>query len=276
MFSGSQITAVVAGEPRTLRSAEGEAFHGIDLAIVQLDAGFLTILEAVNAEAAKSTPPEPEGRAELHAHRPGVGRSAREGGASRRRADRKSVRIPTRLWGGGVEVQGTTLSISPFGAFIETATRAAKDTPFHLELELPARMFHYEAMVICEQATATGGAGLGVRFVPVEEALLQVPALGAESGARRLQLDLRDPARLATVYLSEIRHGGLSVPSAEPYAPSHVVCIELLLPPPLDSHPLQARVLHCDGAQGRLAVELLDPAAVKQVIFQVLSAHRPR
>jgi hypothetical protein len=284
-FASAQVAALVASDPRLLRVASGEAFEGIDLAIVQLDAGFLAMLEVVSAEAAPRTSealvlaqaPAPPAAPPTAAPAPAPADAPKpESAVSRRRADRKPVRLPTRLWGGGIEVQGITRNISPLGAFIELATPLPRDTAFHLELELPDRLFHYEAVVVRQQAAASGSAGVGVRFVTMEEALLHVPVLETGAAPDALRLDLRDPALLASVYLSEIRHGGLSVVSTERYAPDQVVAIDLLLPPPVGSHALQARVLHFDAAKGRLAVEMLDARSVKQAIFQILSEHQRR
>lgn len=178
----------------------------------------------------------------------------------RRQGVRKRARLRVRFWNEEIEGSGFTADISTGGLFLETGKKLTPRTRLHLEIELKSGSFYCEGVVArvlkaSREVRPVIKPGVGIRFVGLLEAFHQ---LTAGPATNELEMDLRDPAKLATVYVRDIKRGGLYIPTDDPPAVDTTVTVRLVLPDPHPSIDARGVVIHVMSEPSGIGIQLLD------------------
>lgn len=197
-------------------------------------------------------------------------------GRERRRAERHRVRVRVRFWNEaeGLEGTGVTTDLSDTGMFIETKTSVPLDTRLQLEVDLDSGKYTAVGTVARVLRAARNvqpiiKAGFGVRLVGLIEALEDAQV---ESEPEGLQVDLRSPEKLATVFMRDIKLGGLHVPTSTPPEPDSVVTVRLLLPSPHGAVEVDGTVLKVTTDPSGAALQLHDVDTLRTRLGQIITA----
>lgn len=220
----------------------------------------------------------------------------------RRRDERNFKRIPVRFWerGGRSEPRrGYATNISVGGMYIATGSPCTSRTRVRIEIGEPPDDFTVEGVVahskrLAPELRMLGLAGMGVRFLPVEELVTELlggaaagigespgrDQLDAEEGLYRLRFE--SPEQFLKVGRTDVVHGGLFVPTRYPAALDQPITVEVELPV-AGFHPvrLPARVVQrvepaAEGDNPNLlagmGVQLDDPEAARRAFRPALEA----
>lgn len=195
------------------------------------------------------------------------------GRKDRRGSARRRCRVRVRFWNDELEGSGFTCDISNRGMFIETPVKLAKGTRLHFELKLETGEFLIEGVVARvlkahRSAQPVIKPGVGVRFLDLTEAIRKV---GQELPPDTLELDLRDLAQLATVYVRDIKRGGLFVPTEKPPAVDSTITIRLQLPEPHDFIDARGIVIHVMEEPSGVGVNLLEVDQVRGKLVAIIT-----
>lgn len=193
-------------------------------------------------------------------------------GRERRGAPRQRRRLRVRFWNDSLETSGFTTDVSASGLFIESSTVAPPGTRLHLEMTLESGPFFAECVVARVLRAARNvqpvvKGGIGVRFVGLDEALA---GLGSKPDDG-LRLDLRDPEKLATVYVRDIKRGGLFVPTRQPPAQDSTVTVRLEVPEPHEAIEARGRVIHLTEDPPGAGLELLDLEELRAKLASIIT-----
>jgi Tfp pilus assembly protein PilZ len=195
------------------------------------------------------------------------------GRKDRRGSARRRCRVRVRFWNNELEGSGFTRDISNRGMFIETPMKLAKGTRLHFELQLETGEFLIEGVVARvlkahPNAQPVIKPGVGVRFLDLTVAIRKV---GQELPPDTLELDLRDLATLATVYVRDIKRGGLFVPTEKPPALDSTITIRLQLPEPHDFIDARGIVIHVMEKPSGVGVNLLEVDQVRGKLVAIIT-----
>lgn len=223
----------------------------------------------------------------------------------RRRNERSVKRIPVRFrergakGAGGEPRRGYATNISAGGMYIATGSPSISRTRLRIEIGEPPEDFVVEGVVahskrLAPELRMLGLAGMGIRFLPVQELVTELMGGGAagldgadpaeeaaeEEGVYRLRFD--SPEQFLKVARNDVVHGGLFVPTHRPAPLDHPVTVEVELPVPgLRPVRLAARVVQridpsTGGARPNLlagmGVQLENPEAARKAFLPALEA----
>lgn len=192
----------------------------------------------------------------------------------RRGGERRRCRVRIKFWNDEIEASGFTADISSRGLFVETSKTLSVGTRLHLELELETGSFYAEAVVARalnapRTAQPVVQAGLGLRLMDITEAIRAVAE--QELLDKGLELDLRDLAKLATVYVRDIKRGGLFVPAEKPPDRDTSVTVRLLLPEPHEPIEIRGVVIHVMDNPSGVAINLLDVDQIRGKLASIIT-----
>ena len=192
----------------------------------------------------------------------------------RRRSERRRYRVSVKFWNDEFEASGFTADISNRGMFIETSKKLDLDTRVHLELKLKTGPFYAEAVVARVLKTPTTAqpvvkAGLGLRLMDLIEAIRQVAE--EEEPDQGLEVDLSDLAKLATVYVRDIKRGGLFVPAEKPLERDTTVTVRLLLPAPHEPIEVRGVVIHVMDNPPGVGINLLEVDQIRGRLVSIIT-----
>lgn len=204
----------------------------------------------------------------------GKHRNVKSTAFERRRSTRHQLRLEVRYWNDQSEAVGHTINLSANGAYIElppTSEVPPEGTRYHLEFLLPDEPYFCESEVIRRTAGDEADSGakvMGVRFLGLFEVLRRATA-GTAGAGKPLEVDLKDPWRLASVFKDQITQGGLFLEGEYHVVLNQQVVVKLLLPDPLDPLETQARVVQVFGSGIGLHFE--DPAIVRAKVGEIVA-----
>jgi len=179
----------------------------------------------------------------------------------RRRSERRRCRVQVKFWNDELEGLGFTGDISNRGLFIETTQALAVGTRLHLEIKLETGTFYAEGVVarllkVPRSVQSVMKRGLGVRILDLTEVIRKVST--PEIPGSGLEIDLRDLSKLATVYVRDIKRGGLFVPTEKPPERDTTVTVRLHLPEPHGHVDVRGVVIHVMENPPGIGIKLLD------------------
>ncbi len=192
----------------------------------------------------------------------------------RRRSERRRCRLNVRFWNDDLDVSGFTVDISNRGMFIETNKSLKTGTRLHLEIKLENGPFYLEAVVARvlkapRTAQPVVQTGLGLRFVDLAEAIRQVSE--QEAPEQGLEVDLSDLGKLATVYVRDIKRGGLFVPTEKPPERDSTVTVRLKLPEPHGTIEVRGVVIHVMDNPPGVGINLLEMDQVRGKLASIIT-----
>ncbi len=191
----------------------------------------------------------------------------------RRRSERRRCRVNVKFWNDEFEAAGFTADISNRGMFIETSKKLDLGTRVHLELKLETGPFYAEAVVARALKTPRTAqpvikAGLGLRMMDLTEAIRQIAEEEPEQG---FEVDLSDLAQLATVYVRDIKRGGLFVPAEKPPERDTTLTVRLLLPHPHEPIEVRGVVIHVMDNPPGVGINLLEVDQIRGRLASIIT-----
>ncbi len=192
----------------------------------------------------------------------------------RRRSERRRCRVRVKFWNDELEATGFTSDISNRGMFIETTKKLEAGTRLHLELQLETGSYYAEAVVARALKTPRTAqpvvqAGLGLRIMDLTEAIRAVAE--AEVPDKGLEVDLSDLAQLATVYVRDIKRGGLFIPAEKPPERDTTVTVRLLLPHPHEPIEVRGVVIHVMDNPSGVGINLLEVDQIRGRLASIIT-----
>lgn len=192
----------------------------------------------------------------------------------RRKNARRRCRLRVRFWNDELEGSGFTCDISRGGMYVETDVKLEKGTRLHFELKLETGSFFAEGVVarkisVPRSVRPVMKAGVGVRFMDLTEAIRKVSSDPEPYDG--LELDLTDLAELVTVYVRDIKRGGLFVPAEKPPEVQSIVTIRLLLPEPHGSIEVRGEVIHVMERPSGVGISLLEVDQVRGKLGAIIT-----
>jgi Tfp pilus assembly protein PilZ len=183
------------------------------------------------------------------------------GREDRRKTARRRCRVRVRFWNDELEGSGFTCDISSSGMYIETDMKLEQGTRLHFELKLETGAFFAEGVIartikVHRTVRPVMKPGVGVRFMDLTEAIRKVSNETPPHDG--LELDLSDIAKLATVYVRDIKRGGLFVTVEKPPEVESTVTIRVLLPEPHGFIEVRGVVIHVMEDPSGVAINLLE------------------
>jgi hypothetical protein len=164
--------------------------------------------------------------------------------------------------------------------FVETAAPLEIGTRLHFEIEHAGGPFLGEALVVRKKRVPTNlrtivKPGVGLKLVPLISLLSRETAAADEAPTATvidLEIDLSDPAQLASVHRGELRGGVLFVRCESPPHVATSVRIHVRLPPPYAALTWRGQVVQRSEQPCGAAVELADRAQVTTLVSEILGA----
>ena len=196
------------------------------------------------------------------------------GREDRRKSTRRRHRVRVRFWNDEIEGTGFTGDISNSGMYIETDAKLDKGTRLHFELKLETGAFFAEGVVartfkVPRTVRPVMKPGVGVRFMDPTEAIRKVSNETPPHDG--LELDLTDLAKLATVYVRDIKRGGLFIPAEKPPEVDSTLTVRLLLPEPHGFIEVRGVVIHVMEDPSGAAINLLEVDQVRGKLAAIIT-----
>ncbi len=173
----------------------------------------------------------------------------------RRRVKRYHRRLTVRYGERDLSRSGITHDISSSGVFVVAQGLPPLDVRIHLQISTNSDRFAYFEGVVRRhkilplQLRQIDHGGFGVQFIQPGELVSELVPLASTSGV--LEVVFESVEHLRRAIETEIRYGGVFIPTAAPYSRDMPVTVELCLAFARRRFTFPAKVVHVISANAR-------------------------